>query len=107
MVGREAPQSCLFSSVPLESRVPEYHPLRKLRSLCDECLKPWISAWESRYSDVGQPGIPPAQLIRAQLLMAFYSLKSERTLCEHIEFNYLFRWFVGLDWDVRKAILHL
>ncbi len=58
-----------------------------------------MSAWESRYSDVGQPGVPPAQLIRAQLLMAFYSIKSERSLCEHIEFNYLFRWFVGLDWD--------
>ncbi len=58
-----------------------------------------MSAWESRYSDVGQPGVPPTQLIRAQLLMAFYSIKSERSLCEHIEFNYLFRWFVGLDWD--------
>jgi transposase len=99
MVGRETGQTQLFASVPLESKIPADHPLRKLRLLVDECLKPWISAWESRYSDVGQPGIPPAQLIRAQLLMAFYSIKSERSLCEHIEFNYLFRWFVGLDWD--------
>jgi len=99
MVGRGSLQTQLFASVPLEYKIPQDHPLRKLRLLCDECLKPWMSAWESRYSDVGQPGIPPAQLIRALLLMAFYSIKSERSLCEHIEFNYLFRWFVGLDWD--------
>src|SRR5665213_1367182 len=99
MVGRESSQTQLFASVPLEQKVPQDHPLRKLRKLCDECLKPWMSAWESRYSDVGQPGVPPAQLIRALLLMAFYSIRSERSLCEQIEFNYLFRWFVGLDWD--------
>lgn len=85
MVGRETGQAQLFASVLLESKIPVDHPLRKLRLLVDECLKPWVSAWESRYSDVGQPGIPPAQLIRAQLLMAFYSIKSERSLCEHIE----------------------
>jgi len=67
--------------------------------MCDECMAPLMSAWESQYSSVGQPGIPPAILLRAVLLQALYSIKSHRALCEQIEMNLLFRWFVGLDWD--------
>lgn len=58
-----------------------------------------MSAWESQYSAIGQPGIPPAILLRSVLLQALYSIRSHRALCEQIEMNLLFRWFVGLDWD--------
>ena len=84
---------------PVESMIPEDHPLRKIRCMCDECMAPLMSAWESQYSSVGQPGIPPAILLRSVLLQALYSIKSHRALCEQIEMNLLFRWFVGLDWD--------
>ena len=61
MVGRESLQSQLFAYGPLENKIQADHPLRKIRNLCDDCLTPWISASESRYSDVGQPGMPPVQ----------------------------------------------
>lgn len=99
MVGKEVAQVQLFASQPLENTIPADHPLRKIRTLCDEVLRPWMGAWESRYSDVGQRGIPPAVLLRALLLQALYSIKSERALCEQVQFNYLFRWFIGLDWE--------
>ena len=99
MVGREKSQKQLFGMTPVESMIPEDHPLRKIRCMCDECMAPLMSAWESQYSSVGQPGIPPAILLRSVLLQALYSIKSHRALCEQIEMNLLFRWFVGLDWD--------
>lgn len=99
MLGREKDQKALFGTAPLESLIPEDHPLRKIRALCDEAMLPLNSAWESQYSSVGQPGVPPQVLLRALLLQALYSIKSERALCEQIGFNVLFRWFVGLDWD--------
>ena len=99
MVGREKPQKQLFGLTSLESMVPPDHPLRTIRSICDECMKPLMSAWESQYSSVGQPGVPPAILLRSVLLQALYSIRSHRALCEQIQMNLLFRWFVGLDWD--------
>ena len=79
--------------------VPADHPLRTIRSLCDECIKPLMSAGESQYSSVGQPGVPPAVLLRSVRLQALYSIRIHRALCEQIQMNHLFRWFVGLDWD--------
>lgn len=99
MQGREKDQKQLFGVTPVESLIPEDHPLRKIRAICDEAMAPLAGAWETQYSDVGQPGIPPQVLLRALLLQALYSIKSERALCEQIGFNVLFRWFVGLDWD--------
>lgn len=99
MLGRESSQGQMFASVPLESLIPEDHPLRKIRSICDEAMVSLDSAWASQYSHLGAPGIPPQVLMRALLLQALYSIKSERALCEQIGFNVLFRWFVGLDWD--------
>jgi transposase len=99
VIGREKSQPQLFSMTSLESKIPKDHPLRKIRALCDECMAPLMSAWESLYSPVGQPGIPPQILLRAILLEPLYSIKSQRALCEQIEMNLLFRWFVGLDWD--------
>lgn len=99
MLGLESTQTQLFGMVPLQTLIPEDHPLRKIRQVCDESMAPLTSAWESQYSSVGQPGVPPAILLRAWVLQALYSIRSERALCEQIGFNVLFRWFVGLDWD--------
>lgn len=99
MLGRETPQKQMFGLGPLDEAIPADHPLRKIRAICDVAMAPLNSAWDSQYSSVGQPGVPPQILLRAMLLQALYSMKSERTLCEHIGFNILFRWFVGLDWD--------
>ncbi len=73
--------------------------LRKIRAVADEALTPMLRAYESSYAADGDYGIPPEVLIRAKLLQALYSIKSERALCEQIQWNVAFRWFVGLDWD--------
>ena len=85
--------------MPLESKIPKGHVLRKISIVCDEAMAPPMSAWGSQYSSMGQPGVPPAILLRLLLLQALFSLKSERALCEQIAWNVMFRWFVGLDWD--------
>ena len=99
MHGCEDFQIDLFCYQSLENMIPSDHPLRKIRELCDQALKPILPVLESRYSDVGKPGVPPAVLLRALLLQALYSVRSERALSEQIKFNYLFRWFVGLSLD--------
>ena len=73
--------------------------LRKIRAVADEALAPLMRAYESSYAAGGDYGIPPDMIVRAKLLQALYSIKSERALCEQIEWNVAFRWFVGLDWD--------
>ena len=99
MIGRTNPQTQLFASRPLSDSVPEGHVLRKIRTVVDEVLSPMLSAYESSYAPGGVYGVPPEVIIRAKLLQALYSIKSERALCEQIEWNVAFRWFVGLDWD--------
>lgn len=73
--------------------------MRKIRVVVDEALAPMVRAYESSYAAGGDYGIPPEIIVRAMLLKALYSIKSERALCEQIEWNVAFRWFVGLDWD--------
>lgn len=100
MIGRSNPQSQLFGTRPLSDSVPENHVLRKIRELVDEVLPPLLRAYESCYCTTGGVyGTPPEILIRSKLLQSLYSIKSERALCEQIEWNVAFRWFVGLDWD--------
>jgi len=99
MIGRCNPQTQLFGSRPLIDSVPVDHVLRKIRVVVDDALARMIRAYESSYSCGGDYGIPPEVLIRAKLLQGLYSIKSERALCEQIEWNVGFRWFVGLDWD--------
>jgi transposase len=100
VIGRSNPQSQLFGTRPLSDSVPEDHVLRKIRQAVDEILPPLLRALESSYCTTGGVhGVPPEILIRAKLLQALYSIKSERALCEQIEWNVAFRWFVGLDWD--------
>jgi transposase len=99
MQGREKTQKALFGTQPIDSLLPDGHPLKKIRAMFDEAFAPLSDAFESSYGSVGNVSVPPAVLLRAHLLKALFSIKSERALCEQIRFNALFRWFVGLDWD--------
>lgn len=99
MRGREERSEGLFSYVRLEERVPSDHPLRAIRRLTDEALAALSGRFEALYSPMGRPSIAPKMLLRATLLQAFFSVRSERMLMEQIDYNLLFRWFVGLPMD--------
>lgn len=92
-------QAGMFSYIALEERIPKDHPLRGIRQLVDEVLKNLWPEFDQLYAKVGRPSIPPERLLRALLLQAFYSIRSERLLMEELEYNLLFRWFVGLEID--------
>jgi transposase len=104
MRGIESSGGDLFSYIRLEERVPQDHPLRAIRSLVDEVLNQMSGRFEQLYSKMGRPSIPPEHLLRGTLLQAFYSVRSERMLMEQIDYNLLFRWFVGLPIDA--AVWH-
>ena len=89
----------MFSYVSAEQRVPPDHPLRAIRALVDEVLRDMSREFDQLYATVGRPSIPPEQLLRALLLQIFYPIRSERLLMEQLDYNLLFRWFVGLDMD--------
>src|SRR5437016_7378236 len=89
----------LFSYVDLEKRVHSDHPLRAIRSLTNAALSELSRDFAGLYSGLGRPSIPPEMLLRAMLLQAFYSIRSERQLMERLEFDLLFRWFVGMGVD--------
>lgn len=99
MRGAEEPQGAMFSYVSLEHRVPKQHPLRTIRKLVDAALMDMDGALTVMYSHTGRPSIPPERLIRALLLQIFFSVRSERLLMEQLNYNLLFRWFVGLSVD--------
>ena len=85
----------LFSYVDLEARVRRDHPLRAIRTIVNEALEALEREFAGLYSPIGRPSIPPEKLLRAMLLQAFYSIRSERQLMERLEYDLLFRWFVG------------
>src|SRR5262247_4352467 len=89
----------LFSYVDLEARVGGDHPLRTIREIADAALSDLSRAFSALYTDFGRPSIAPEKLLRAMLLQAFYGIRSERQLTERLEFDLLFRWFVGLGID--------
>lgn len=89
----------MFSYVRLEDRIAADHPLRSIRALVEEVLGRLSRRLATLYSHTGRPSIPPEQLLKATLLQAFYSIRSERQLTEQMEYNLLFRWFVGLELD--------
>lgn len=89
----------MFSYVSVEERVPSDHPIRKLRVLVDGILAELDEVLAARYADSGRPSIPPERLLRASLLQVVYSVRSERLLMEQLDYNLLFRWFVGLNVD--------
>ena len=105
MRGGDEQTGALFSSVSCEARVSLEHPLRLIRAVVDEALDVLSPKFDRLYVRVGRPGIAPEKLLRALLLQAFYSVRSERQLMEQIGYNLLLRWFVGLSvdapvWDV-------
>jgi transposase len=99
MRGEDGRSGQLFSYVDLEARVPARHPLRAVRSIANEALAGLSGEFEALYSHTGRPGIAPERLLRALLLQAFYSIRSERRLMQELEYNLLYRWFVGLGID--------
>ena len=99
MRGQDSRSGSLFSYVGLEQRVRSDHLLRTIRTLVNEALASLDGRFGEIYSEIGRPSIPPEQLLRAMLLQAFYSVRSERQLMEQLDFNLLFRWFVGLGVD--------
>ena len=99
MRGPDEKQSEMFSYVSMEDRVPREHPLRRIRALMDRALEELWAHFQSLYARMGRPSIPPERLLRALLLQALYSIRSEQQLMEQIDYNLLFRWFVGLNPD--------
>jgi transposase len=99
MRGKDQRSEALFSYVSLETRIPADHPLRAIREIVDEALRKLSIAFGRLYAREGRPSIPPERLLRALLLQAFYTVRSERQLMEQLDYNLLFRWFVGLSTD--------
>ena len=99
MRGNDPKQEAMFSYLSPENRVPAEHPLRPLRTLMDDILKQMSPRLAKLYADTGRPSIAPERLLRALLLQILYTVRSERLLMEQLNYNLLFRWFVGLDMD--------
>jgi transposase len=101
MRGKDRRSEGLFSYVRLEQRVPADHPLRAIRELVDAALRELSRDFGKLYARDGRPGIPPERLLRALLLQAFYTVRSERQLMEQLDFNLLFRWLSGCRSTIR------
>src|SRR5580700_8976287 len=99
MRGDDRQQSNVFSYVSLEDRVPADHPLRPIRKTVDMVLKAMSREFDKLYAEGGRASIAPERLLRALLLQIFYSVRSERMLIEQLQYNLLFRWFVGMEMD--------
>ena len=99
MRGTDETSGSLFSYVDLEERIPARHPLRKIRQVVNDALSSLDAEFEALYTDFGRPSIPPERLIRASLLQLLFSVRSERQLMEQMNYNLMFRWFVGLGID--------
>jgi len=99
MRGEDLQNHTLFSYVRPDSRIPANHPLRLIRQVTDSALKSLSDQFDAAYAQDGRPSIAPERLLRALLIQAFYSVRSERQLMEQLNYNLLFRWFVGLSVD--------
>jgi len=89
----------MYSYIPLETRIPAKHPLRKIREILDSVLEEMDKDFDALYSHTGRPSVPPEMLLKALFLQILYGIRSERLLLEQIDFNFLYRWFVGLKSD--------
>ena len=104
MRGRDEQTGHMFSYLSPEQRVPPDHPLRTIRTMTDQAVRQLSRRFARLYAKTGRPSIPPEQLLRALLLQVLYSVRSERLLMEELNYNLLFRWFVGLNMD--DAVWH-
>ena len=103
MRGHVEPQGSMFSYFSPETRVPKAHPLRSIKAYADQLLRGLSRQFAQMYSSTGRPSIAPERLLKATLLMALYSVRSERLFCEALDYNILFRWF--LDMNLEEATL--
>ncbi len=101
MRGESRKQATMLSLISPETRVPADHPLRGIKRLADEVLSRLTDAFEVLYSSTGRPSIPPENLLKSTVLMALYSIPSERRFCEQLDYNLLFRWFLDMGWWTR------
>src|SRR5664279_2151791 len=99
MRGPDLQQAAMFSYITLERRIPADHPLRAIRRLTDRALERMNGELDKLYAPTGRESIPPERLLRTLLLMVLYSVRSERQVMEQLNYNLLFRWFVGLEMD--------
>jgi transposase len=99
MRGEERRQRRMLMVIDPEKRVPTDHPIRRIKQLADAALKQLSPLFDQMYSAVGRPSIPPGRLLKASLLMALYTVRSERMLCERLDYDLLFRWFLDLEMD--------
>src|SRR6267143_3371196 len=99
MRGADTKQATMLSVLTPERRVPQNHPLRAVKKLADAALVELSPRFDAMYSAVGRPSIPPERLLKASLLMALHTVRSERLFCEQLDYNFLFRWFLDLEAD--------
>src|SRR3984893_12022560 len=99
MRGHDRPQATMLTLVNPEQRVPANHPIRLIKALAEVALKELSPLFEQMYSQIGRPSIPPERLLKASLLMALYTVRSERLFCEQLDYNLLFRWFLDMGLD--------
>ena len=99
MRGSDDKQASMFSVVSPERRIPEDHPLRRIKAMADEVLGGLSKTFDAMYSSVGRPSIPPERLLKSQILMALYTVRSDRQFCEQLDYNLLFRWFLDMNAD--------
>src|SRR3954465_15894819 len=97
MRGRVDPQRSMLGFIDLEERVPVDHPLRTIKRLADEALADLSPVLDAMYKEGGRPSIPPERLLKASLLIALYSVRSERAFCEELDYHLLFRWFLDMN----------
>ena len=97
MRGRREPQVSMLAFVDLEARVPPDHPLRSIKAVADHALAALSPEFDRMYAIIGRPSIPPERLLKASLLIALYSVRSERAFCEELDYNLLFRWFLDMN----------
>ena len=99
MRGEERQQRSMLMVMDVEQRIPQEHPLRRIKQISCRVLKNLSPIFDQMYSRVGRPSVPPERLLKASLLMALYTIRSERLFCEQLDYNLLFRWFLDLELD--------
>src|SRR5687767_4399297 len=97
MRGQSSNQSSMICLVSPETSVPGEHPIRALKKVADAALSTLSDVFEQMYATTGRPSVPPERLLKGQLLIALYSIRSERQFCEQLQYNLLFRWFLDMD----------
>src|SRR5689334_12587067 len=99
MRGEERQQRTMLMVLNLEQRIPQDHPLRRIKQLAETVLRELSPSFDRMYSATGRHSIQPERLLKASLLMALYTVRSERMFCEQLDYNLLFRWLLYLNWD--------